>query len=74
MRNSMTTRRNGAVLSVARKTSRMRVAVSPVRTRTAYHRARTRMTALGSPSKHENLQNIAASNLSIFGQTFYLHN
>ena len=41
---------HGAVLSVARTSTRMRVAVSSMRARTAHHRTRTRIAALGSPS------------------------
>ena len=40
----------GAVLSVARTTTRMRMAVSSMRMRATHHRARTRVAALGSPS------------------------
>ena len=46
----ITTLQAGAVLSVARASARMRMAVSSMRVRTTRHRARTRVTALGSPS------------------------
>lgn len=42
--------------------------------RTAHHRTRSRITALGSPSRQENLVNTAESSSSIFGRNFYLHN
>lgn len=46
----ITTLQAGAVLSVARTATRVRVAVSSVRMRTSHHRARARVAALGSPS------------------------
>ena len=44
------TRQTVAVLSVARTATRMRVAVSSMRSRALRSRSRTRSTALGSPS------------------------
>ena len=46
----ITTLQARAVLSVARATTRVRLAVSSMRMRSTHHRTRTRIAALGSPS------------------------
>lgn len=63
----MTKIRNVAVLSVARMTLRMRMAVSSVRMRMTVLRARIRISALGLPSSLVSWQSTAVSSSSKFG-------
>lgn len=64
-----TRKRKNAVLSVVRAATRVRMAVSGMRTRTTFLRTRTRATALGSPSNLRNWPNMQASSSQKFTQT-----